>query len=134
MTKRAVALVASSLGLGGTEKGLVTHALHIDRERFDLRVVTWNAEGERRLALEANGVPVMCAYGDFDRLSSLLHGVDLAHLFRHGGAEPMPVQACKRAGVSVLIDENNLGAVDHSADEPLFACHLFILADVPAPL
>ena len=98
----------------------------MDRERFDVRVVTWNAEGERRQGLEANDIPVTCAHGDFDRLSSLLQGVDLAHLFRHGGAEPLPVQACKRAGVSILIDENIFGAVDHSADETLFACHLFI--------
>ena len=39
----------------------------------------------------------------------------------------MPVQVCQESRCLGLDRrEHILGAVDHSADEPLFACHLFI--------
>ena len=123
---RKVVLASSSLGLGGTEKALVNHAVHLDRSRFEPHVVTWSIGGPRAAALEAAGIPVACAHGDLDALTSLLSGAKVVHLFRHGSAEPMPVEACRRAQVPVMIDGNIFGAVDRSRDEPLFSCHLFI--------
>jgi glycosyltransferase involved in cell wall biosynthesis len=121
-----VVLATASLGLGGTEKALLNYAIHMDRSRFEPRVVTWNDGGPRAADLAAAGVPVASAEGDLNTLSSLVSGADVVHLFRHGFAEPFPVEACQRAGVPVLIDGNMFGAVDRSADEPLFACHLFV--------
>ena len=37
-----------------------------------------------------------------------------------------PGEACRRAGVRVLIDTNNFGAVDRSSDEARFRGHLFV--------
>ena len=124
--RRKVVLAAASLGLGGTEKALVNYALHIDRERFDAHVVSWSESGPRAAELEAAGIPVSCAHGDLEKLSAFLSGADVVHLLRHGKAEPQPVAACRKANIEVLIDGNMFGAVDRSADEPLFACHLFV--------
>jgi glycosyltransferase involved in cell wall biosynthesis len=112
--------------LGGTEKGLVIHALRVDRSRFDLSVVTLYEGGPRQADLETAGIRVDCAGGDLGTLAALLSGVDLVHVYRHGGHDPLLVEACRLASVGVLIDTNIFGAVDRSADEPLFACHLFL--------
>lgn len=125
-TRPRIVLSAAGLGLGGTEKGLVTHALHVDRDRFDLQVVTWLDEGPRKADLDAAGIPVGCAHGDLDTLTAMLDGADLVHVYRHGFHEPMLVEACRRARVRVLIETNIFGAVDRSPDEAMFACHLFL--------
>lgn len=126
MTAVRVALAAGTLGMGGTERSLVTHALRLDRTRFEPHVVTWAGGGARQADLEAAGIAVGHGNGDLDTLTDLLRGTDVAHVYRHGIHEPLFVEACRRAGVRVLIETNNFGAVDRSADEAEFACHLFV--------
>lgn len=121
-----VAYVGSELGLGGTEKGMVAHAVLLDRERFTPRVVTVHQLGPRQTDLDRAGVRVDCAAGDPRRLRELLDGVPVVHVFRHGIHEPLVVDACRDAGVRVLIESNIFGAVDKSPDEARFACHLFL--------
>jgi glycosyltransferase involved in cell wall biosynthesis len=120
-----VVLVANTLGLGGTEKALQTHALHFDRERLQVRVVAALEDGPRRAPLERGGVQVDCAGGDAGRLADLLAGVDVVHVFRGGVAEPLVPDACRRAGVGTIVESNVFGAVDASGDERTIACHLF---------
>jgi glycosyltransferase involved in cell wall biosynthesis len=124
--RRKVVLAASSLGIGGTEKGLVAHALSLDRTRFDVRVVTWYESGPLQRNLQIAGIPVTCAAGDISRLTDALSGTEVVHAFRHGGHEPLLVEAATRAGAPVLIEGNMFGAVDRSSDESRFACHLFV--------
>jgi glycosyltransferase involved in cell wall biosynthesis len=126
VTPVRIALAAAGLGLGGTEKGLVTHAVHLDRSRFEPRVVTWLEGGPRQADLEAAGIPVSCASGDPETLAEMLSGVEVVHVYRHGFHEPLLVDACRRASVRVLIETNIFGAVDRSPDEALFNCHLFL--------
>ena len=64
--------------------------------------------------------------GDEDRLVEMLRGVDIAHVFRAGTAEPLVPRACRRAGVGQLVEMNIFGHVDRSPDESEFACHLFM--------
>jgi glycosyltransferase involved in cell wall biosynthesis len=122
----SVAIVANSLGLGGTEKGLVNHATALDRTRFDVRVVVVKDDGPRRADLEAEGIDVRLAAGSARALGDALHGVDLVHVFRAGLAEPMVPQACRRAGVKALVETNVFGRIDASPDRALFDCHLFV--------
>ena len=123
---REVVLASGLLSLGGTEKGLVTHALRFDRTRFVPRVVAVYDGGPREAELRAAGVRVDCANGDLDTLTDLLRGVDVLHVYRHGTAEHLTVEAAQRAGVQVLIESNIFGAVDKSPDEARFDCHLFL--------
>ncbi len=126
MSRPRVALAAGTLGLGGTERSMVAHALRLDRTRFDPHVVTWATGGPREADLTAAGIAVGHGNGELDTLTALLRGTDVAHAYRHGIHEPLFVEACRRAGVRVLIETNNFGAVDKSADEAAFACHLFV--------
>ena len=126
MTRPRIALAAATLGVGGTERSLVTHALRIDRDRFCPHVVTWVDGGAREADLVRAGIEVGHGRGDVDTLAALLEGTELAHIYRHGVAEPLMVEACRRAGVRVLIETNNFGAVDRSAGEAAFDCHLFV--------
>ncbi len=121
-----VALVTGALGLGGTEKGLVTHALTFDPEVVAVRVVAVNEGGPRRAHLEAAGVPVSVAGGDEEELARLLEGVDVVHVFRGGLTEPLVPAAVRRAGVPHLVETNVFGAVDASPDRFRFDCHLFV--------
>lgn len=121
-----VVLVSNALGIGGTEKGLVHHALSFDPERVRVRVVGAFELGKRAERLRSAGIQVDCADGDPDRLAELLRGADVVHVFRAGSAEPLVPEATRRAGVPVLVETNVFGSVDASADEPDFACHLLV--------
>lgn len=118
-------LAVNALGMGGTEKGVQTHALAFDRERVEPRVVAIQEDGVRRGVLEGAGIEVECAHGDRRRLAELLAGADVVHVTRAGVAEPLLPAACREAGVEVLVETNVFGAVDASADERDFAMHLF---------
>jgi glycosyltransferase involved in cell wall biosynthesis len=121
-----VVFALHALGLGGTEKGIVSYATHLDRHRFDVRFVTLEALGPRAARLAEAGIEVACAGGDEARLVELLRGADIVHVARHGASEPLLPRAARAAGVRVLIETNIFGAVDHSPDETAFGCHLFI--------
>ena len=119
-------LTCNQLGIGGTEKAMVSLARELNKERFDVRVVALHEEGPRRADLDAAGIPTTCAAGDEAALARALAGADLVHAFRHGSAERLLPAACRDAGVDLLIETNTFGALDASADEPQFAFHLFV--------
>ena len=120
-----VVLAVNSLGLGGTEKTVQTHALALARDAVDVRVVAVQEEGVRRDALVGAGIEVDCAQGSMKRLAELFAGADVVHVVRAGVAEPLVPAAFRAAGVEVLVESNVFGAVDASADEQAFAAHLF---------
>jgi glycosyltransferase involved in cell wall biosynthesis len=121
-----VVFAANALGIGGTEKGMVHHALRLDRDRFDVRVVGIQQLGVRAGDLTDAGVRVDDAGGDRARLESLLHGADIVHVYRQGNPEPLLPAACRAAGVPVLVETNIFGELDTSGDEQQFASHLFL--------
>jgi len=121
-----VVLAVNSLGLGGTEKGLVTHALAFDPDAVRVRVVEVLEPGLRGGELRAAGIDVACAFGDGRRLARLLDGADVVHVFRSGGCEPLVPAAARAAGVSRLVETNVFGQLDGSADERAFDVHLFV--------
>ena len=121
-----VVLVANSLGLGGTEKGLLTHARAFDPERVRVRAVEARTPGPRGPELGAAGIDVRCAHGNEGALAALLDGADVVHVFRSGGFEPLVPAAARAARVPVLVETNVFGQVDGSADERQFDTHLFV--------
>lgn len=120
-----VVLAVNGLGLGGTEKSVQTHALAFDRDLVEVSVVAVQEDGPRREPLEAAGIEVTCAGGSETRLREAFEGADVVHVTRAGVAEPLVPAARRAAGVPVLVESNVFGAVDASADEPGFTCHLF---------
>jgi glycosyltransferase involved in cell wall biosynthesis len=126
MTRTRVVFVANALTIGGTEKGLVNLALALDRDRFDVRVVTAVALGPRADDLVAGGVPVQCADGDAHRLAGLLADGDVVHVFRAGAAEPALLGAAARAGARALVETNVFGLVDPSREARACDCRLFL--------
>jgi glycosyltransferase involved in cell wall biosynthesis len=129
MTARAqIALVANGLTIGGTEKGLVTYALELDRGRFDIRVVGAHELGPRQAALDKAGIPVSCAEGEGKRLRELLSGSDLVHVWRAGAGEALAPAAATDCGASALVETNVFGLVDRSRHARNFDCHLFLSA------
>jgi hypothetical protein len=121
-----VTFVTAELGLGGTEKGLVSFATRLDRGRFAPRVVTLAGGGPREATLRDAGVPVVIGCGDEQTLARELEGSAVVHVFRHGITAPLVPAATRRAAVPILIEENVFGARDRSSDERDFACHLFL--------
>jgi len=116
----------NTLGIGGTERGLVAQATAIGHERIRPRVVGILEGGARLAALERVGLRVDIAGGDADRLTELLGGADVVIVMRQGIAEPLLPAAARRAGVGHLVEWNQFGHRDRSDDEPGFACHLFV--------
>jgi glycosyltransferase involved in cell wall biosynthesis len=121
-----VALVANGLTLGGTEKGLVTHALSFDRSRFEPRVICVRELGPRTAGLEAAEIPVSCAGGDRHRLAELLSGADVVHAWRPGAGDQTVPLAAREAGARVLVETNVFGLLDPSPEARRFDCRLFL--------
>ncbi|HEX2017075.1 MAG TPA: glycosyltransferase family 4 protein [Solirubrobacteraceae bacterium] len=126
MSRPRVALVTERLLLGGTEKGMVNHALAFDRSRVDVHVVTLLGDGPRLEQLQSAGIPSACAHSDPERLAQLLQGSDVVHVFRIGLADALVPEARRRAGVPVMVETNIFGQVDASEDRGQFDAHLFI--------
>ena len=126
MSRTRVALVANLLGLGGTEKGVVSFARELDRDRFDPYVIGVWGGGERVAELEAMGLEVLISDRDEDTLARQLEGADVVHLFRAGQADPMPVAAVRRAGVKALAEFNIFGNLDKTPDRHAFDAQLFM--------
>lgn len=120
-----VVLACNRLGVGGTERGMATQALAIDRERFDVRVLGVHDTGPWGEALTAAGLRVDVAGGSLDKLVGLLSGVDLVVHLRPGAQAPLLPAACRCAGVPSLVEWNIFGQVDRSPDRDRFACRLF---------
>ena len=119
-----VAMVVDRLTLGGTEKGLVTYAAALDRERFRPRVVCRLGLGPRAEALRAAGVPFASADGDPRRLRELLDGAALVHLWRGGTGARGVAGAAREAGAAAVVETDVFGLLDPSA--PAVDCRLFL--------
>jgi glycosyltransferase involved in cell wall biosynthesis len=121
-----VVFATNTLGIGGTERGLVAQATAIRDERIRPRAVGILEGGARATALEDAGLRVDVADGDERRLAEILGPADVVIVMRQGVREPLLPAAARRAGVSHLVEWNQFGHRDRSADEPGFACHLFV--------
>jgi hypothetical protein len=121
-----IALVINELGLGGTQKGLVAHAVRFDRSRFRPQVIGVHDLGPRARELEAAGVPVQCADGDRRRLAELLQGSELVHAWRANPADVTLPRATRAAGAGILVETSVFGLVDRSVPRGWFGCRLFL--------
>ena len=116
----------NTLGIGGTERGLVAQATAIRSDRLRPRAVGILEGGARAASLERAGLRVDIADGDEDRLTEILSGADVVIVMRQGVREPLLPAAARRAGVPRLVEWNQFGHRDRSPDERDFACHLFV--------
>ena len=116
----------NTLGIGGTERGLVAQAKAIRDKRLRPRAVGILEGGARAAVLERDGVRVDVAGGDEDRLAEILRGADVVIVMRQGVREPLLPAAARRAGIRHLVEWNQFGHRDRSPDGRDFACHLFV--------
>ena len=121
-----IQLVIDGLGLGGTQRGLVAHAVRLQRYGFAPRVVCVDELGPRARELEEAGVDVACAAGDTDRLASLLDGARLVHGWRASPADRRIPRAARRAGAARLVETSIFGLSDASRDAASPDCRLFL--------
>jgi glycosyltransferase involved in cell wall biosynthesis len=121
-----VVFATNTLGIGGTERGLVAQATAIRDRRIRPRAVGILEGGARAAALKRAGLRVDVAEGDERRLVEILDGADVVIVMRQGVRERLLPAAARRAGVRHLVEWNQFGHRDRSADEASFACHLFV--------
>ena len=121
-----VVLACNQLGMGGTERGMALQARVLRDSDLDLRIASVGGAGPLRGVLEQAGLRVDVANHDLSRLTDIIRGADIVVHLRPGDAAPLLPEACRRARIPHMIDWNMFGQVDRSADEPGFACHLFI--------
>jgi glycosyltransferase involved in cell wall biosynthesis len=121
-----LAVVCNAFSMGGTAKAAVTYALNHDRARVRPRAIALTELGVRAGELEAQGIEVVCAQDNPDRLARQLRGVDVVHVHRSGMAEPIVPTACRAAGIEALVETNVFGWRDTSPDDAQFSAHLLI--------
>jgi glycosyltransferase involved in cell wall biosynthesis len=121
-----VVFATNALGIGGTERGMISQALAMDPRRIRARVVGIFEGGVRKALVEAAGLPAEVAGGDEARLTEALRGADVVIVSRQGITERLLPAAARAAGVPHLVEWSQFGHVDTSEDERAFACHLFV--------
>jgi glycosyltransferase involved in cell wall biosynthesis len=124
--KLDLVFATNTLGIGGTERGLVAQATAIRDQRIRPRAVGILEGGARASVLERAGLRVDVAGGDQTRLAEILRGADVVIVMRQGIREPLLPAAARHAGVPHLVEWNQFGHRDRSDDERSFACHLFV--------
>lgn len=112
-----------SLGLGGTEKAMQLMAGHLDRERFQVLVFSFE-DGVRRGLLRRAGIPVTVGPDLLAVLSRFKPHV--VHIHRAGWPEPDLLAPVRRHHPPAVVETNVFGRLDDSPLEKTIDLHLFI--------
>lgn len=128
MEKIRVAFLVNQLSYGGTEKAVQILAQHLDRTIFEPAVCGVYSGGYREEPLRKEGIEVGIADGSFTKLKRFLEDfhVDITHIHRAGGREPMPIEASYEAGAKVILETNHFGDVDFSESGRKLDFHIMI--------
>lgn len=128
MKKLKVVEFTPALGFGGTEKTVYTFCKYLDRDKFDVSVISLYSDpaSGREQAIKELGVETEIVEPERlqERLESL--NADIFHIHRGGWKEPGPIQAAVGAGIPIVIEHNVFGRMDDSDENDLIDCHIFI--------
>ncbi len=128
MKKLKVVEFTPGLGFGGTEKTVYTFCKYLDRDKFDISVISFKSDpaSGREQAIRDLGIETEIIEPKRleERLESL--NADIFHIHRAGWKEPGPIKAAHDAGVSVVVEHNVFGRLDDSDENDLIDCHIFI--------
>jgi len=118
--------VATKLGgLGGTEKTLELFTRHMDRDRFQPSIYSWQGVGGPRTKIfESLDVPFHVDRDLGDVLDEF--GPHIVHVHRAGWPEPYVIETASAHGVPVIIETNVFGRLDPSPSGQKIDCHLFV--------
>lgn len=128
MEKIRVAYLVNQLAFGGTEKAVQLLAQNLDRSLFEPLVCGIYSGGYRDEILRKSGIGVFVAEGSFAKLRKFLEEsrVDIAHVHRAGGREPMPIEAASEAGAKIILETNHFGDADFSESGRKLDFHIMI--------
>jgi glycosyltransferase involved in cell wall biosynthesis len=118
MNKIRVLEVVNQLDLGGTEYALQLFAKFLDKEYFDVTVISLINGGERVQLLEDLGIKVAVLYGDFSKLAAYLEETDVLHWHGGGSLESELFQVLRTSKPSLVIQTNVFGVY---APSPLYS-------------
>lgn len=118
----------NQLGLGGTEYALQLYAKFLDKNLFDVTVVSLIKGGQRVKMIEDMGLKVIVLDGDFTRLGPLLAQADVLHWHGSGACETDPefFEVLKSHKPPLVLQTNVFGAFDNSPMYQLIDYDLYI--------
>lgn len=118
----------NQLGLGGTEYALQLYCKYLNREIFDVTVVSLLKGGERVQLIEAEGTKVIVLDGDLSRLPELLREADVLHWHGSGNCDGDAAffEMVKANRPRLFIQTNVFGAYDRSPYYDLIDYDLYI--------
>lgn len=116
----------NSLGLGGTELVIENFCRHLDKTRFEITVVGFQAGGVRGEILQNLGFPVVIAKRDPEVWSKVLAGCDVLHWHGDGTLSPAVFEPVRRHKPPLVIQTNVFGFQDHSDYYDLIDFDLYI--------
>ncbi|MBI9111030.1 glycosyltransferase family 4 protein [Maridesulfovibrio ferrireducens] len=115
--------VASSLGLGGTEKVMQSFVTNLDKGKFYTAVFS-PTNGPRAKLLRDSGIETFIGLDILPLLEKFRPNV--VHLHRAGWAEPGYLRPFKLARIPVIVETNVFGHHDPSPDGKIIDRHLFV--------
>jgi len=125
-TKIRILEAVNQLGLGGTEYALQLYSKFLNKEIFEVTVVSLLKGGERVKLLEEMGIKVILLDGDYAQLPAILNQVDVFHWHGGGSIDPELFNIVKQNKPPLVIQTNVFGIYDASPFYDLIDYDLYI--------
>lgn len=126
MGKIKILEIVNQLGLGGTEYALQLFAKYIDKEYFDVIVVSLLKGGERVQLLRDMGIEVVVLNGNFGELTTLIQQTDVIHWHGGGALDSELFQLLQHHKPRLVIQTNVFGIYEPSPLYDLIDYDLYI--------
>lgn len=114
MQKIRVIEAVNQLGLGGTEYAVQLFSKFLNKEYFDITVVSLLEGGPRVKMIEDLGIKVIQLNGDIDKLAGLLRETDVFHWHGYGSLDAELFNIIKANRPKLVIQTNVFGYYEES--------------------
>ena len=126
MNKIKVLEIVNQLGLGGTEYALQLFAKFLNKEHFEVIVISLIKGGERLQQLQDLGIKVIVFNGNFAKLAPYVQLADVVHWHGGGSLDSELFQVLEKHKPRLVIQTNVFGIYDASPLYKLIDYDLFI--------
>lgn len=109
MDKIKIIQAANQLGLGGTEYCLQQIAQNLNRDVFEVTVISLFKGGERVKVLQDSGIKVIICNGNYDLFEEEIRKCDVLHFHSSGAVTPDFYRVLKRVKPSLVLQTNVFG-------------------------
>ena len=126
MNKIRIIEAGNELSLGGTEHVMQLYSKYLNKDYFDVKVVSIHWGGARVKLIEDMGIPVVILNGNIELLADLLQKTDVFHWHCNGWMDELVFKIIKENRPKLVLHTNVFGEHDHSRFYDLIDYDLYV--------